>query len=1270
MEDQQRSNLYNKTRKVHPKKRSNILFHFLFCWELPVVIKGWKRDLSEDDMYDPLRETDSKRLGDKLEKLWKDEEMLRKNPSLARAIMTQFGLEFLLYGFIYFPVDLVVILLQPQFLIKLLNYFVPNQKTTSQKQALIYAATIVLFSFLRVLFFHWFILQLSTVGLKARIACSSLIYRKSLSLKRTTFQKVTTGQVINLLSNDVYRLDFVFAYVHFLWISPVEAIAAAFYLDLTLGHAALTGIGFIVVCLLLQTLMSQQIARCRKEVALKTDYRIRLMNDIVVGIQVIKMYTWEKTFIKLVEAARNLEMKKVAKSINLRVVNNSLRLLYTRLSIYICVLIMIFNGVPLTSQYIFGLVNTYEFLKISAIIYVPLAVTLFSEARISVSRIQKFLLTEFEKPSELAKNFRQTESVSSVYLIKNDSGLKNKPLGVFLDNVSLKWSPSFTCNTLTNVNFTANTGEVVGIIGAAGSGKSTLLQTILKEVDAQKGSVEVNGTVSYASQDPWVFPASVKQNILFGEEMDAERYRKVIKVCALERDFSLFPFGDNTLVGDRGVMLSGGQKARINLARAVYRDADIYLLDDPLSAVDAHVAEHIYKECVTGYLREKCVVLVTHQVHHLKNLEKIYLLKLGRIEEVSNTNLELVRIKKEDNKTMSEDVGDLQSNHIPLEIKEHRSSNSMGRKIYKDYCLASGSWCKVFLIVLMLVISQALGNTVEYFVAFLVNLKQDITFHTELKDIFTVNNCTYIYSSLILIFIFATYTALRLLTGFCVQAARNLHSAMLINVIHGTMEFFNHHSSGRILNRFSKDLGCLDESIPLNLILSVTMTLMLAGICGTISILNYWMIIPTIIVLVIIVSYGILFQPTTKNIKRTEAITKSSVFTHTMASLQGLTTIRAFNGQKILQHEFDKHMNLYSSAYYMMIALYSTMTFWTDLTCVIYTSLVIFSFFIFESMISEMYVGYIGLAITQSISLVGLFQYGMRTWTELDSQMTSVERVVEYSKLSPEQDTGTNTPSPDWPKTGKIAFRSVSMRYPGGSSPVLKRISFDIRSGEKIGVVGRTGAGKSSLISVLFRLFPFHGHVIIDGIDTKSIPLAILRSKISIIPQDPVLFLGTLRQNVDPFEEYSDSQLWNALEEVELRGMVANWGSGLETIILEGGSNVSVGQRQLLCLVRAILKNVNIIILDEATANVDLKTDEVIQRVIRRRFQDCTVLTIAHRLNTIMDSDKILVMDAGTIAEFGPPQLLLKNPSGQFYNLVKRSGNKEENVEPGKSAVL
>ncbi|EFA05268.1 putative multidrug resistance-associated protein lethal(2)03659-like Protein [Tribolium castaneum] len=305
-----------------------------------------------------------------------------------------------------------------------------------------------------------------------------------------------------------------------------------------------------------------------------------------------------------------------------------------------------------------------------------------------------------------------------------------------------------------------------------------------------------------------------------------------------------------------------------------------------------------------------------------------------------------------------------------------------------------------------------------------------------------------------------------------------------------------------------------------------------------------------------------------------------------------------------------------------------------------------------------MWVGYIGLAITQSTSLVGLIQYGTKTWSELDSQMTSVERVVEYAELEPEKDDGTTVPSDLWPNNGRILFDDVTMKYPLSNTTVLKSVTFNINPGEKIGIVGRTGAGKSSLISVLFRLFHFDGTVLIDGADTKTLPLSILRSKIAIIPQDPVLFLGSLRQNLDPFEQFSDSQLWSSLEEVELKEMVTNWAQGLETTILEGGANVSVGQRQLLCLVRAILRNSKIIVLDEATANVDLKTDEVIQKVVRRKFRNCTVLTIAHRLNTIMDSDKILVMDAGTVAEFGPPAQLLKNENGLFYGFVQTSGKK------------
>ena len=287
-----------------------------------------------------------------------------------------------------------------------------------------------------------------------------------------------------------------------------------------------------------------------------------------------------------------------------------------------------------------------------------------------------------------------------------------------------------------------------------------------------------------------------------------------------------------------------------------------------------------------------------------------------------------------------------------------------------------------------------------------------------------------------------------------------------------------------------------------------------------------------------------------------------------------------------------------------------------------------------------------------------MVQYGVKTFGELDSQMTSVERIVEYAELDPEPDNGTTTPPDTWPTSGKLTFRTVSLQYSPDDPPVLKQVTFESQAGEKIGIIGRTGAGKSSLISVLFRLFDFDGSIIIDNVETKSIPLQNTRSKISIIPQEPILFLGSLRKNIDPFDEYSDSQIWSALEELELKQMINNLPSGLESLVTERGSNFSVGERQLLCLVRAMLRNNKIIVLDEATANVDLKTDELIQSIIRRKFRDCTVLTIAHRLNTIIDSDKILAMDGGKVVEFDHPYKLLQNQNGFFYGFVVKNGDK------------
>jgi ATP-binding cassette subfamily C (CFTR/MRP) protein 4 len=398
-------------------------------------------------------------------------------------------------------------------------------------------------------------------------------------------------------------------------------------------------------------------------------------------------------------------------------------------------------------------------------------------------------------------------------------------------------------------------------------------------------------------------------------------------------------------------------------------------------------------------------------------------------------------------------------------------------------------------------------------------------------------------------------------------------------------------------------------------------------------------------------------------------LARSSVFAHISATIQGLTTIRALNAEKILIREFDNHQDYHTSAFHLYLAMFSSFGFWADVMGVLYNGLVIFGFFLIKSgmfikfyeknifrFFLEIFASSVGLAVCLSNALLLVLQYAMKTWTQLNAQMTAVERVVEYSELSLEPNDGVQTPPESWPTSGNISFHSVSLRYSSKDAPVLKNVSFNIKSKEKIGIIGRTGAGKTSLISVLFRLFHFEGSVVIDNIDIKSIPLTELRSKIAVIPQDPLLFLGSLRKNLDPFGQYDDLQLWTALDEFELKEVISNLPSGLDSMVSERGSNFSVGQRQLLCLVRAMLKESKIIVLDEATANVDLETDELIQSSIRKRFKNCTVLTIAHRLNTVIDSDKILVMDEGLVVEFGPPHQLLQNREGFFYRYVKKGG--------------
>ncbi|KAF2894428.1 hypothetical protein ILUMI_11735 [Ignelater luminosus] len=1057
--------------------------------------------------------------------------------------------------------------------------------------------------------------------------------------------------------------------------------------------------------------IGKRIAALRLKTAGRTDERVRLMNEIINGIQVIKMYTWEKPFEKLVAFARRNEIKPIKSVSYLKGVMMSFIIFTTRVTLFLSILSYVLLDHDIDARKVFMMTAFYNVTRNTMTVSFPQGIASIAEVNVSVKRLKDFMLHgEIKLPAE-EKNIKMqngnvpTEEKNTKENNNEDNEVNSK-YAVEIENGTAKWSETLSDNTLTNVDIKVKHGGLVAVIGPVGSGKTSLLHVILKELLLLNGKVNVSGKISYASQEPWLFGGSVQQNILFGHDMDKQRYKRVVQKCALERDFNLFPYADRTIVGERGISLSGGQRARINLARAVYKDADIYLLDDPLSAVDTHVGKQLFEDCIRGYLREKTVILITHQLQYLKDVDHIIILEDGLIKAQGNFNqlqesgLDFAKLlssnaegsDNNENRSVARSVShdkkisvvsepsltDTDEN-APKIYEEQKSSGSVSGAIYKTYYASAANCCLVGFMFMTFILTQVIASVGDYFITYWVNLEEDrhrletsnyyhmffepaIQYVNHLKNRsmefldLSTETCIYIYTGIIVSTVIVTLCRSLLFYNMCMRASITLHDTMFGSIIHGTMKFFNVNSSGRILNRFSKDMGTIDELLPSTMLDSIQIALMLIGSVVVIAVVNYWLIIPTIIIAVILYFLRVIYITTSRSVKRLEGVSRSPVFGHLNATLQGLTTIRAFNAQKILEKEFDNHQDLHSSAWYLFLATSRAFAFYLDFSSVVYIAVVTLSFLILGN---ETFGGNVGLAITQAMGLTSVFQWGMRQSAEMENQMTSVERVLEYTAIEQEppfESLPHLKPQKTWPEKGLITFANLFLKYFQDDPPVLKGLNFTINPIEKVGIVGRTGAGKSSLIAALFQLSPTEGSIIIDNIDTKSLGLHDLRSRISIIPQEPVLFSGTMRKNLDPFDEYTDEVLWRALEEVELKEVVDDLSLGLNSKISEGGTNLSVGQRQLVCLARAIVRNNKILVLDEATANVDPQTDALIQQTIRKKFADCTVLTIAHRLHTIMDSDKVLVMDAGCVVEYEHPHMLLQNSDGVLYGMVQQTG--------------
>ncbi|XP_071953210.1 ATP-binding cassette sub-family C member 4-like [Antedon mediterranea] len=1170
-------------------------------------------------------------------------------------------------------------------------YFEADSEITSS-EAYTYAVIIVLLSAIANTITHPYYFYTTLLGMRLRIAFTGLIYRKALRLSSLSLGKTTIGQVVNILSNDVNRFDQALIFVSYTIVAPLQLIVVTVLLYYQLGPSCFAGMAVIVLMTPLQGWFGTLFSQLRTKTAVLTDERVRLMNEIISGMRVIKMYAWEKPFSFLVSESRRKEIQKVRKSSQLRAAN--LSLFFTTISLVSFATFVVYSltGNTLTASKVYFAIPLFIVVRQSSGLYFPYSIATTMEGFVSLRRMQDFLLLK-----ELAIEDAPTN------ISKDAEDKTTKDPQVTMTNISASWDEDDGEKALTmvlkDINLNVQAGELLAVVGPVGCGKSSLLMTIMREVPHMTGNLDLSGRIAYSAQLPWIFSGTVKDNIIFGLPFDKQRFDHAIRVCALKKDLDILPKEEETLVGERGVKLSGGQRARIGLARAVYNDKDVYLLDDPLSAVDTQVGRHLFDVCIKNALKDKPCILVTHQLQYLENVDRILVMKEGEVAgygtytELQSSGIDFASLLKkpeeQEQKVVfkrrgsSFNVSSIKRSQSVVsgqsiepicdetDEEEFKATGNISYTAYGQYFRAGGGASFIAFYILINLIVQALFNVSDWWLAYWVLQEEtalnefnelDSTNSTASPSSFEFDSNWYIYTFLGLTASLFVMSFLRsfLTFSFAITSSENLHNKMFNAVVHAPMRFFDANPTGRILNRFAKDIGLMDELLPLTVADIVQISLMVLGAVLTVAIFNPVVLLVVFPLVMIMFLVRLYFLHTSREVKRMEGITRSPIFSHLSATLQGLSTVRAFQAQKSFTNQFDGYQDHHSQAWYLFLTTSRYFGIWLDWLALVFVTAVTFGCIILFDVSETLNAGTVGLSLTYALTLLSFFQWVVRQSAELENLMTSTERVLEYTNVKSEAALESHSKPPsDWPKDGSITFEDLSLSYYDGGPLVLKNLNCNIHAKEKVGIAGRTGAGKSSIMTALLRLAEPSGTVTIDGVLINDLGLHDLRNSISIIPQDPVLFSGSLRRNLDPFEEHTEVELWEALEEVQLKTFVSEFPEKLEAEVTEGGTNFSVGQRQLLCLARAILRHTRILIVDEATANVDIKTDTLIQATIREKFEHCTVLTIAHRLNTIMDSDRIMILDQGRIAEFDEPFVLLQKNDGFLKKMVSKCGQTE-----------
>ena len=1109
-------------------------------------------------------------------------------------------------------------------------------------------------------------------------ALINLLFGKITRLSTDSLTRISSGRLINLCTNGVNLFEQLGLFTANIFVGVFALIAGGALLWQYFGVYCLVSLGYIVFWWPWQEFAIVMSLKEREATNRATANRIRMTNETIESIRLLKMYTWEMKFKEKIDNLRKVEIKMLQGASYVSSVIRGLSFSTQVITTFLMFIAYALSGHRLTAGTVFSAYFVVAYLRLYSSYFFGLAMNFLTDVRLLIKNIENVL----EAPEIGDVVFEAPRDAENTAEFENFTGYWDVP-------TQPKQGAAETRPTLANINLNIKKGSLNALVGSVGSGKSSFLMSFTGEMPKTLGSIRYQGTIAYVEQEPTIFAGTFRDNVTFGRPYEPEFYKTVVKACSLENDLKLFAQGDMSEIGERGNNLSGGQKARLSLARAVYSQADIYLLDDPLSAVDPKVARSIYNNAIEGVLRGKTVLLTTHQVDFARSCENIILMQNGRVlgsgtyEELKRQNIDVDRVfgnKQSKNNIQEEDFNKPVEAKVTQDDKEDKDNQEGAddKQIKKDQYSVNVTWRTYYNLL------KEMGSGKFFLLVFVVFLTCEFSnmgygrmLGAWLAGTFdqwvtlTVLGCLVGYD------VFIYIVKYQLLGSALIRAAESYHQKMLDKIVKSTVLFFDTNPVGQVLNRFSGDIGVMDKYIPLAIMDLTNMTFGIGSIIITVAIINPIILGPYAAV---IITIGLIVRftfPAVKQAKLLELRSKGPLFGLLSATLSGIVIIRVYRQADAFQQRFRNilHMTLKANNSFNLAS--RVMTFYSDLA---YNIAAIGCIFIITAKAAgggPAQGGLAAFALALVLGITGVLQHMLRQFSQLNISMSAVARIQAYLDVPSEppldMPTDETLKTQSWPQKGEIDFNKVYMKYRPDGDHVIKDLSLHVEPGQKIGCVGRTGAGKSTIIQLLYRMQEIDRQgdpknersITMDGQNTQNVGLHLLRDNISIIPQTPFIFSGTIRLNVDPLGEFTDDEIWRALEDVRLKDHVESQSNKLDTVVHSGAAIFSAGQKQLVCLARVILKKSNVLIMDEATANMDYDTDNHVQKKITERFAHSTQFTIAHRLQTIANYDKVLVLDRGCKVEFDEPyKMLVKNigdtqltnMDGHFSVMVQNTG--------------